>query len=81
VQALEVVFMTFQDFIFDFEELLLKIEVLSRTLNAVSEQLTEDLNEGNGLILYGLEMQMLEIEGVAKDLFNKGFDAIKKENS
>ena len=73
--------MTFQDFIFDFEELLLKIEVLSRTLNAVSEQLTEDLNEGNGLILYGLEMQMLEIEGVAKDLFNKGFDAIKKENS
>lgn len=62
--------MTFQDFVFDFEELLLKIEVLSRTLN-----------EGNGLILYGLEMQMLEIEGVAKDLFNKGFDAIKKENS
>lgn len=47
----------------------------------VSEQLTEDLNEGNGLILYGLEMQMLEIEDVAKDLFNKGFDAIKKENS
>lgn len=62
--------MTFQDFVFDFEELSLKIEVLSRTLNA-----------GNGLILYGLEMQMLEIEGVAKDLFNKGFDAIKKENS
>lgn len=70
--------MTFEDLVFDMEDLLIEIEVLSKTFNAVSLQLTEDLSESNGFILYGLESQMLQIEKNTKTLFDKGYEAIRK---
>ena len=73
--------MTFEDLVFYMEDLLIEIEVLSRTFNAVSLQLTEDLSEGNGLILWGLESRMLQIEKNTKTLFDKGYEEIRKKHT
>lgn len=70
--------MTFEDLVFDMEDVLVEIEILSRTFNAVYTQLSTDLSEGNDLILYGLESQLLQIEKNAKMLFDKGYQEIRK---
>lgn len=69
--------MTFREFVFDFENLVIQSEIIRCTLEAVEYQLCQDLNKDNCAILMGISNSIADLDRNMQHFFETGWKSIQ----
>lgn len=69
--------MEYTDFVFELEDIAYQSQIVRATLDAVQDQLDEDLEKDNQAILQGIAVSLWKVDKQLQSLMAAGFAAIK----